>query len=187
MSALGAVGIRLDPVMGYNFVVNLVETSSTMAIAKSAALSALTDVVLGGFSECTGLDMALEVEEYKEGGRSGAVLKFPTRVTWTPIVLKHGVGAGTTLWDWHYDFAVGKGKRRDGVITLLNDLHLPAHIWYFRRGLPVKYAGPSLNAAQSAVAIESIEIAHEGLYQVPLVGYAGAAVSAGVSAAVTGL
>jgi len=187
MSALGAVGIRLYPVMGYNFVVNLVETSSTMALVKSAALSALTDVVLGGFSECTGLDMALEVEEYTEGGRSGAVLKFPSRVTWTPIILKHGVGAGTTLWDWHYDFAVGKGKRRDGVITLLNDLHLPAHIWYFRRGLPVKYAGPPLNAVQSAVAIESIEIAHEGLYQVPLVGYAGAAVSAGVSAAVTGL
>jgi hypothetical protein len=47
---------------------------------------------------------------------------------------------------------------------------LPNNIWYFRRGLPVKYTGPSLNATQSSVAIEAIEIAHEGLSQVSLAG-----------------
>ena len=73
-------------------------------------------------------------------------------------------GTGTTA------FTEGKGKRRDGVIVLLNDRHVPNNIWYFRRGLPVKYTGPSLNATQSSVAIESIEIAHEGLSQVPFGG-----------------
>ena len=43
----------------------------------------------------------------------------------------------------------GKGKRRDGLIVLMNELHLPSHIWYFRRGLPYKYSGPSMNASQS--------------------------------------
>jgi len=186
MALLGAVGIRLDPLMSHNFTVNLLDTSSTMALVKSALVSAVTEVALGGFSECTGLDMSLEVEDYKEGGRNGAVLKFPTRVTWAPIVLKHGVGAGTALWDWHYDFAVGRGKRKDGIITLLNDLHLPAHIWQFRRGLPMKYTGPALTAGQSTVAIEGLEIVHEGLYQLPFVGYGAAAASFGVSAAVTG-
>ena len=74
----------------------------------------------------------------------------------------------------------GKGKRRDGIVALLTDLHMPHNIWYFRRGLPVKYTGPSLNAAQSSVAIESIEITHEGIYQLPLVGLGAAAVGAAV-------
>ena len=77
------------------------------------------------------------------------------------------VSSGTALWDWHYAFTAGRGSRRDGVIVLLNDRQLPNNIWYFRRGLPVKYTGPALNATQSGVAIESIEIAHEGLSQVP--------------------
>jgi hypothetical protein len=55
---------------------------------------------------------------------------------------------------------------------------VPNNIWYFRRGLPVKYTGPSLNATQSSVAIESIEIAHEGLSQVPFVGAGAAALGA---------
>ncbi len=186
MALLGAVGVRLDPLMAYNFTVNLIDTSSTMALLKSVALSAVTDVLLGGFSECTGLEMSLEMEDYKEGGWNGAVKKFPTRVTWSPIVLKHGMGAGSALWDWHYDFAVGKGKRKDGIITLQNDLHIPSHIWHFRRGLPLKYTGPSLAANQNAVAIEGLEIAHEGLWQVPYLGYAAAAASFGANLGVTG-
>jgi phage tail-like protein len=106
-------------------------------------------------------------------------------VTWSPIVLKHGIG-GTGLWDWHYDFALGKGKRKDGIITLLNDLHIPTHIWQFKRGLPSKYTGPSMVAGQSNVAIEAIEIQHEGIYQLPFVGMAAGALSAGISAGVTG-
>ena len=177
MSAIGVIGVRLDPSMAYNFTVNLIDSSSTMAIVKSALVSAVADVVLGGFTECTGLETALEVEEHREGGRNDTVLKFPTRVTWQPIVLKHGLGAGSALWDWHYDFCTGKGKRRDGVITLMDDLHVPMRIWYFKRGLPTRYSGPALNAMQNAVAVESVEITHEGIYQVPYVGYAGAATS----------
>ena len=127
--------------------------------------------------------MALDVEDYREGGRNGTVLKFPTRIKWTNIALKKGIGAGQGLWEWHYGFAEGKGKRRDGVIGLLNDLHLPNNIWYFRRGLPVRYTGPAMNAGQSQVAIEAIEIAHEGIYQVPYVGYGAAAVTFGIGLA----
>ena len=58
-------------------------------------------------------------------------------------------------------------KRRDGLIVLMNNLFIPHNIWYFRRGLPIKYTGPSMNAGQSNVAIESMEIAHEGVYMVP--------------------
>jgi phage tail-like protein len=182
MAALGALGVRLDPVKSYNFLISLLDTSSSLA--RSIALSAITEVALGGFSECSGLEMSLDVEEYKEGGRNGEILKFPTRVKWSNITLKKGVGFSTALWDWHYGFVEGKGKRRDGIIVLQNDLHIPNNIWYFRRGLPMKYTGPTMNASQNSVAIEAIEIAHEGIYQLPFFGI-GAAVSTGIIGAVT--
>jgi phage tail-like protein len=184
MAVLGAVGVRTDPVLNHNFVISLIDTSSSLGAIGSAALSAITDVAAGGFSECTGIEMSLKVEDYNEGGRNGTVLKFPTRVSWSNLTFKKGVGAGTTLWDWHYGFVEGRGRRRDGVIVLLTPLRVPNNIWYFRRGLPLKYSGPSLNATQNNVAIESIEIAHEGLYQVPGVG-AGAAIAGTAAGAVS--
>jgi phage tail-like protein len=181
MAALGTVGVRLDPVKSYNFLISLLDTSSSLALAKSITLSAIVDVALGGFSECSGLEMSLDVEPYKEGGRNGEILKFPTRVNWSNIILKKGVGVSTALWDWHYGFVEGKGKRRDGIIILQNDLHIPNNIWYFRRGLPVKYTGPTMNASQNTVAIESIDIAHEGMYQLPAIGIGAAVTTAGIT------
>jgi len=165
MTASSPTSVRSDPVLNHNFVVSLVDTSSSLAIAGSAAFSGILDAAMGGFSECSGLEMSMKVEDYREGGRNGAVLKFPGRVEWSNITLKKGIGTGTELWDWHFGFVQGQGRRRDGIIALLNDLRVPNNIWYFRRGLPVKYTGASLNATQNNVAIESIEIAHEGIYQ----------------------
>jgi phage tail-like protein len=181
MALLSQTAIRFDPVLNHNFVVSLIDTSSTLAILGSAALSAIFDVALGGFSECSGLEMSLKTEDYREGGANGAVLHFPTRVEWGTITLKKGV-AGTALWDWHYGFVEGSGKRRDGVIVLLTAQKLPNNIWYFRRGLPTKYSGPQMNATQNSVAIESIEITHEGVYQVPFVGAASGVASAAAGA-----
>ena len=106
-------------------------------------------------------------------------MNFPTRVKWSNINLKKGVGVSSALWDWHYGFVEGKGKRRDGIIVLQNDLKIPVKIWQFRRGLPVKYTGPSMNAGQSQIAVESIEIAHEGISQVPFTGLASEAAKEG--------
>lgn len=177
MAALGAAGIRLDPVLNHNFIVSLLDTSSALALVASAAMSAVGDVALGGFNECSGIEMSMKVEDYNEGGNNGGALRFPNRVSWSNITLKKGMGIGTALWGWHYGFVQGTGKRRDGTIMLLDDLKMPSTIWYFQRGLPVKYSGPSLNATQNNVAIESIEIAHEGIYQLPF-----AAVDAAISA-----
>jgi phage tail-like protein len=181
MALLSQTALRSDPVLNHNFVVSLIDTSSTLAILGSAAMSAIFDVALGGFSECSGLEMSLKTEDYREGGNNGAVLHFPSRVEWGAITLKKGVG-GTALWDWHYGFVEGTGKRRDGVIVLLDGQKLPHNIWYFRRGLPTKYSGPQMNATQNSVAIESIEIMHEGIFQVPMVGTVSGAVSAAAGA-----
>jgi phage tail-like protein len=178
MSLLNHTALRSDPVLNHNFVVSLIDSSSALAAIGSAALSALLDVAVGGFSECSGLEMSMKVEEYLEGGNNGTVLKFPGRVSFGNITLKRGLASNTSLWDWHYGFVRGTGKRRDGVITLLNSLHVPTAIWFFQGGLPLKYSGPQLNAAQSSVAIETIEIAHQGIYQLPAVGLGGAVATA---------
>jgi phage tail-like protein len=164
-----SVGQRHDPPLNHNFVVTLVDASSALAAGSGLAIAGLT--ADAGFSECTGLEMAMQPEEYKEGGRNGAVLKFPSRVTWTNLTLKRGAALSDVLWNWQYGFVVGAGRRRDGVITMFDGAHRPRAVWFFRRGLPVKYTAPSFNAAQNAVAIEAIEIAHEGIH---LIGGAGA-------------
>ncbi len=176
-----AAALRSDPLLNRNFLVSLIDTSSALAAVGSALKSAISDVALGGFSECTGLEMSMRIEEFNEGGNNGSALKFAGRVSHGNLTLKRGQGTSTALWDWHYGFVTGQGKRRDGIVALLDDRQMPNNVWYFRRGLPVKYSGPAMNASQSQVAIEAIEIAHEGLWQIPFVGLAGAAVSAGLS------
>jgi len=187
MALLSQTALRADPVLGHNFVVSLLDTSSTLATLGSAALSAVLDVAVGGFSECSGIEMTLRTEDYRQGGDNGATLHFPTRVEWSAVTLRKGVGSGSTLWDWHYGFVEGKGKRRDGLIVLLNSLRMPNNIWFFRNGLPTKYSGPQLNAAQSSVAIESIEITHEGMSQVPFVGAGSGIASAAAGGGAGGL
>jgi len=152
-------GLRLDPLPAFNYQVTLIDASSLLG----KVMTGISLVVGGGFSECSGLDGTLQVEEYNEGGENSYVHKFPTRMTYANIVLKRGVGLSEDLWNWHFDYVRGQGKRRDGLITLQNEMQLPIKLWKFKRGLPLKWSGPTFNATQNAVAIESLEIVHEGL------------------------
>ena len=156
---MSLIGSRKDPLGSYNFLVILTDSGSQLTFS----LNSIASFSRAGFSECSGLETTLDVEEYKEGGNNSTVLKFPTRVSYSPIRLKRGMGLDNDLWNWYYGFIKGQGKRRDGLIALQNDDREPVKIWQFRRGIPTKYNGPSLNASQSQVAVEEIEITHEGL------------------------
>ncbi|HEX3151507.1 MAG TPA: phage tail protein [Gemmataceae bacterium] len=152
--------IRVDPLGVFNFYLTLIDSSNVVGTLISAALN----YAVAGFSECSGLDATLEVMEYKEGGVNDYVRKFPTRASYGNITLKRGLlFLEDDLWTWHQSFVQGAGKRRDGLIVLLDESRSPAKVWKFKRGIPMKWVGPSLNALQSGVAIESLEIAHEGL------------------------
>jgi len=175
---MGLLG-RDNPLLGYNFRIALLESSSSLSLnVATIALQNLTDSADGGFSECSGLEMSMEIEEFREGGNNATVLKFPTGIKWNDITLKKGLTLGTELWDWFDGFVQGRGERKDGVITLHNESQLPQVAWGFRRGLPIKYTGPTMNATSNEVAIESIQIAHEGLYQIKGLGAAAGIVSA---------
>jgi phage tail-like protein len=153
--------LRTDPLSVFNFYLTLIDSSNVVGTLISAALN----YAIAGFSECTGLDVTLEIMEYKEGGVNDYVHKLPTRASHGNITLKRGViFLEDDLWTWHQSFVQGAGKRRDGLIVLLDESRAPAKVWKFKRGIPMKWVGPSLNATQSGAAIESLEVAHEGLF-----------------------
>lgn len=152
--------LRIDPLSTFNFYITLIDSSNLLGTLVTAVLS----YKVAGFSECSGLDANIEIMDYKEGGVNGYVHKFATRTSYSNITLKHGViYLYDDLWTWHNDWVQGKGKRKDGLIVLEDESRTPAKVWKFKRGIPSKWVGPSLNASQSNVAIESLEIAHEGL------------------------
>ena len=147
------------PLPAFNFYIALIEDSNPLLEAAAIASAFL----LGGFSECSGLESEIKVEEVLAGGQNDRVFRFPGRAAFPSIVLSRGVGFGEDLYLWHEDFLKGEGKRRNGLVFLANETRIPIKCWTFERGIPVKWSGPAFNAGTSATAIEKLEIAHEKL------------------------
>ncbi|WP_417373491.1 phage tail protein [Glutamicibacter protophormiae] len=148
----------MQPLPAYNFYIALAEAEANFA---AVGLSALSAVVLGGFSEAAGLDSEIQVEERRAGGVNDRVYQFPGAASFPHLVLTRGMGFGEDLYLWHEQFLKGKGVRRHGMVFLADENHLPIKAWKFENGIPVKWSGPALNAGSSALAIEKLEIAHE--------------------------
>ncbi len=151
--------IRLDPLPAFNFYIALIEDPNS----PMAALEIAAAFVLGGFTECTGLESEIQTEDVLAGGVNDRVFRFPTRAAFPSITLSQGVGFSESLYLWHEEFLKGEGKRRNGLIFLANETRIPIKTWSFENGIPVKWSGPALNAGTSGVAIEKLEIAHEKL------------------------
>lgn len=160
---------RQDPPLVHNFLVLLTDTSSASSTANAGVASLGGDALFGEFSEVEGLRMNQEVESRHEGGLNGTEHRFPTRLTWGNLVLTRGVSrVNQAGWDWLAGFADGKVRRLDGIVMLLDAARVPHNVWKFRRGLPVRFEGPRLKGSASDVAVEVLEIAHEGLVQLPV-------------------
>lgn len=166
---LSDIGIRLDPPLNHNFLVLMADTSSPGKFITSGLMSIVGDALLGGFSEVSGLEMALVEEKLHVGGQNNTELRFPTRTTWPNIKLQRGVSRiSQSGWDWLYDLGQGKVKRMDGIIMLMDPLHIPHNVWTFKRAFPVKFTGPTMKGGANDVAIETLELAHEGLWQLSI-------------------
>jgi len=164
-----ATGIRLDPPLNHNFLIMLADTTSAKSFLTSGIASLVGDALLGGFSECDGLKMLQEDEKRHEGGLNNTEHRFPTRITWPNLVLSRGVSRiSQSGWDWLYGFGDGRVKRMDGIVVLMDSRHLPHNVWKFKRGFPVRFEGPKLKATANEVAVETLEIAHEGLWQLSI-------------------
>jgi len=116
----------------------------------------------GGFSECAGLGLETEVFEYKEGGVNDYVHKLPTRIKQGNLTFKRGVVDGK-LWQWYLRTRPGQVQLKSGSIKITATADDSAMTWQIVRAYPRKVQGPDLNAAQSSVAVETLEICHHGL------------------------
>lgn len=150
-----------DPLTSYRFLVTLQPGDAYLPPAQAATLP-LAGV--SEFLEVKGLGADLEVTAYPEGGVNDHVHQLPVRHTWGRITLRRGLIRDQGLWTWYVaGLTQSLGARRDGCIILLTPSGTPAMSWLFHAGLAAKWIGPEFNATQSAVAIEGLEIAHEGL------------------------
>lgn len=123
----------------------------------------------GGFAECSGLQMETQVYEYKEGGNNRTTLKFPEHTKYGNITLKRGITLSNDLIDWQRDIVDGtfkvnpRTKNPNVAIILRDEKGEDVRRWNLVRALPVKWTGPDLKASADEIAIESLEIAHEGI------------------------
>jgi phage tail-like protein len=123
----------------------------------------VTGRTLGGFSECSGLQLETETQDYLEGGENFYVHKFPTRTKQTNLVLKRGI-VDRALWDWYAEITEGTISRHAGSILLKDAAGSDdVVVWEFVDAFPSKWIGPELNAGQSTIAIDTIELCHQGL------------------------
>ncbi|MGJ7506589.1 phage tail protein [Variovorax sp. GT1P44] len=120
-----------------------------------------------GFREVSGLDAATDAVDYREGD-GDSILKLAGLKKFSNITLKRGITDDKDLWKWRTMVMDGKIKdaRKDGQIVLLDDEGNEAAEWTFTAGWPTKWTGPTFNATANEVAIDTIEIAHEGLKRV---------------------
>ena len=117
-----------------------------------------------GFSEVEGLSGEIEVIEYREGAdRVNTARKLPGLAKYPNVMLKRGITGRTDLFEWWKSVRDGQVQRRNVTITLLDEQRQPVLRWLLRNAFPVKIEGPELNASGNEVAIETLELAHEGL------------------------
>lgn len=162
--ATNMLGVRLDPYAAFNFLVEI------------------EGLLVGGFSEVSGLQIETEIQDYREGGLNEYIHKLPGPTRYPQnLVLKHGLTAIDTLWDWHQDVIQGTIKRRNGTIYLLSNQGLPTMLsrlgmpavlsrqslpvmwWDFLQAYPVRWTGPDFRAQTSELAFETIELVHRGI------------------------
>jgi phage tail-like protein len=120
---------------------------------------------LGAFREVTGLDIEVEVIEFRDGS-GGPIQKIPGQTKYSPIVLKRAFTGDKALLEWFTEFSESRSPRVDGSIVMLDQTRSEVARWNFQHGWPSKITGPTLNTNGQEVAIESITLVHEGLVRV---------------------
>lgn len=143
-------GERKDPYRNFRFLVEI------------------DGITQAGFSDCTGPGSEMDVIEYREGNENPGqvpqtVRKLPGLTKYGNITLKWGLTDSKELYEWHRNACKGVIQRKNGSIVVLDELGSEAARWNFFNGWPSKWTGPDFTAKGTDVAIETLEIAHEGI------------------------
>jgi len=131
-----------------------------------AAFNYLIDIggiTAGGFSEVSGLDIECQPIDYRNGDEDFVPRKLPGIKKFPNIVLKRGIIGNLDLFNWLNTALQGAVDRREGAVILRDEKRNEVMRWKFTRGWACKMMGPALKGDSNAVAVESLEIAHESL------------------------
>ena len=124
-------------------------------------------VTATSFMECVLPAASIDVIEYREGAEAvNNVRKLPGLVKYGSLVLKRGIpnsASSLALWDWFSTFVAGTGSTKTVTVNLLDARRVPAITWTFTNAWPIKYESPVLNGRTSALAIETLEVAVDGM------------------------
>jgi phage tail-like protein len=140
---MAKTGKPVDPFLNFNFRVEI------------------EGLQVAAFHECSGLESSIDVIEHREGG--GPIRKLPGINKFPNIVLKRGITDNRELYDQHLNALDGRIQRKSGSIILMDRADQEVARWNFEQAWPAKWTGPSLTAEGNDVAIETLELAHEGI------------------------
>jgi phage tail-like protein len=118
-----------------------------------------------GFTEVTGLDIQVEPIEYREGSSPEySKVKMPGMHKFSNLTLKRGtIQSDSDFYKWVNTISLTVSERRDIIISLLNESHEPVMTWKAKNSFPIKVQASDLKSDGNEVAIETLELAHEGL------------------------
>jgi phage tail-like protein len=118
------------------------------------------------FQQLSGIDSTIDIIEHREGG-DATTRKLPGMTKYSNITLKWGITDDRELYDWHRRTVNGAARReierKNGSVVLFDRGGAEVARWNFFRAWPVKWDGPDFDAEKSDVAIETMELAHEGV------------------------
>lgn len=134
-----------DPYMGYSFFVEW------------------NGILHAGFRECNGLSATRNSQDYREGTDPPTMRKLGGMNSYANVTLRRGVTNNPELWQWWQNNANGTGDRRDISIVCLDHTGEEKIRWNLVHCWPTTWTAPDFNATSDEVAIEALELVHEGI------------------------
>ncbi len=125
-------------------------------------------ITQAGFNECAFADTTTDPVEYREGNEPPRFRKLSGLTKYGNITLKWGIADSMDIYDWRQQVIdVGaEGNRKNISIILIDEAGDDKTRWDIERAWPTKYDPPDFSAKGNEVAIESLEIVHEGFKRV---------------------
>lgn len=136
----------------------------TLPLQSGRFLVEIGSEVVANFQDCSGLTVEVEVQEFVEGGNNEFIHKLPGRMKYTNITLKRGVTDNKQFSDWRPKVEGGKitVERKNISIILFSHSGETVKTWEVTDAYPIKWTGPDMRASSMDIAIETLELAHQG-------------------------
>jgi phage tail-like protein len=118
---------------------------------------------LGGWHSCTGLNIDFGLKELRSGGENEHAVFLPDQIKYQRVKLKRAMSAHESPQVLTWMRKMKDQENGDSLTITLRDSHnQPVCEWELRNARPSKWTGPALESTQNKVAIEELELAHEG-------------------------